>query len=100
MDEMKSLQEQKAERLKLHEHEDLEADLNRRAKIMLKSEAAPWILTVGVKRATGIRAADWAMGGRGKSDPFAIVLLNGFEVGKTKTLKKTLDPGMERRISD
>jgi hypothetical protein len=92
MEEMQRAQELRAQEEKVHEHEDLEADLDHRAGCMLEAQGAPWTLAVGVKRATGIRAADWAMGGRGKSDPFATVLLNGRQVGKTKTLKKTLDP--------
>ena len=92
MAELSNIQAEEIKSEKLHEHDVLLSDLHQRAKIILEAQAAPWTLTVGIKQATDLRAADWAMGGRGKSDPYATIMLNGREVGKTKTVKKSLNP--------
>ena len=86
----------KEDEAKMHkeqsEHDKLVADLERRASVVLESGSGPWKLHVGIKSATGLRAADWALRGGGKSDPYAKIFLNGRQVGKTSALKKTLDP--------
>jgi hypothetical protein len=74
------------------EHEKLIFNLERRASVILESGSGPWKLHVGIERANDLRAADWALRGGGKSDPYAKVFLNGREVGKTQTIKKTLNP--------
>jgi len=75
-----------------NEHDKMVHDLERRASLILESNSGPWKLRIGIKNATGLRAADWAMRGKGASDPYVRVFLNGKDIGKTKVLKKTLEP--------
>ena len=50
------------------------------------------VVAVQLRGARGLAKADTF----GKSDPFARVLLDDKEVGKTEVVKKTLDPDWER----
>jgi hypothetical protein len=84
---------------KQQEHDTLIHDLERRADLVLERGSGPWKLHIGVKSATGLRAADWALRGGGKSDPYVRVLLNGKDVGKTKSISKTLDPVWDANIN-
>ena len=77
---------------KQNEHDKMIFNLERRASVILEGGSGPWKLHLGIKSATGLRAADWALRGGGKSDPYVIIYLNGRQVGKTNVIKKTLNP--------
>ncbi|CAD6931920.1 unnamed protein product [Tilletia laevis] len=53
-------------------------------------------LTVTILSAKNLRAADR----NGKSDPYVKYRLNGKEVGKTKTIKKTLNPEWNEKLEE
>ena len=64
----------------------------RREDTFVEADQIELVGRIHVRGARGLAKADTF----GKSDPFARVLLDDKEVGKTEVVKKTLDPDWER----
>ena len=74
------------------ERDEVIARKKKELEMEKQAKNGPWKLHLSIKSACGLRAADWALGGGGKSDPYVQIFLNEQKIGKTCVLKKTLDP--------
>ena len=78
-------------KLEAEAHNTLLQEVARRDSML---QNGPWKLDVHIQGARNLRKADTF----GKSDPYAVVSLNGKRLGQTQVIKKTLDPEWDEKL--